>query len=202
YMLRDLHFSYLTYMSVHMGAIVASLISFPIWGKHADKIGNAKVLKVTSLLIPLIPILWLFSTNLVYLFVIEIFAGFVWGGFNLCSLNFIYDAVSPGKRTRCLGYFGFINGVATFMGAGLGGYLAERLPALNGSRILMLFVISAALRFLSHFLLSRHFHEVRPAAQKVSSVELFFSVVGITPLLEKGRDWSVLSFLKRSPWKD
>ncbi len=202
YMLQDLHLSYLTYMFIHMGAVVASLVSFPIWGKHADKIGNAKVLKATSLLIPLIPVLWLFSSNIAYLFVIEIFAGFVWGGFNLCSMNFIYDAVSPGKRVRCLGYFGFINGVATFLGAGLGGYLAERLPALNGSRILTLFVISAALRFLSHFLLSRHFHEVRPAAQKISSVELFFSVVGLRPLLEKGRDWDILSFLKRSPWKD
>lgn len=202
YMLRDLHLSYLTYMLVHMGAVLASLVSFPIWGKHADRIGNAKVLKTTSLLIPAIPLLWLFSTNLVYLFVIEIFAGFVWGGFNLCSLNFIYDAVSPGKRMRCLGYFGFINGVATFMGAGLGGYLAERLPLLNGSRILTLFVISGALRFLSHFLLSRHFHEVRKTTQRISSVELFFSVVGLRPLLEKGRDWDILSFMKRSPWKD
>ena len=202
YMLRDLHFSYLTYILVHMGSIVASLVSFPIWGKHADRIGNAKVLKTTSLLIPLIPVLWLFSTNLVYLFMIEVFSGFVWGGFNLCSLNFIYDAVSPGKRTRCLGYFGFINGVATFVGAGLGGYLAERLPTLNGSRILTLFVISAALRLLSHFLLSRHFHEVRTSTQKISNVELFFSVVGIRPFLEKGRNWSLLSFLKRSPWKD
>ncbi|HOW87500.1 MAG TPA: MFS transporter [Candidatus Omnitrophota bacterium] len=202
YMLQDLKFSYLTYMFIHMGAVAASIISFPLWGKHADRVGNAKILKTTSLLIPLIPVLWLFSSNLVYLFLIEIFAGFVWGGFNLCSLNFIYDAVSPGKRVRCLGYFSFINGVATFVGAGLGGYLAERLPMLNGSRILTLFVISAFFRLLSHFLLSRQFHEVRPSAQKISSVELFFSVVGIRPFLEKERDWSVLSFLKRSPWKD
>ncbi len=202
YMLRDLQFSYLTYMFIHMGAVMASLVSFPIWGKHADKIGNARVLKATSLMIPLIPFLWLFSSNILYLFTIEIFAGFVWGGFNLCSLNFIYDAVSPGKRVRCLGYFSVINGVATFMGAGLGGYLAERLPHLGGSRILTLFVISGILRFLSHLFLSRQFQEVRPSAQKISSVELFFSVVGLRPLLEKGHDWDILSFLKRSPWKN
>ncbi len=202
YMLRDLHFSYLVYMFIHMGSVTASLVSFPIWGKHADKIGNAKILKITSLLIPVIPLLWLFSNNIYYLFCAEIFSGFVWGGFNLCSINFIYDAVSPGKRVRCLGYFSAINGVATFLGAGLGGYLAERLPHLHGSRILMLFVISASLRLLSHFVLSPQFHEVRTTSHKMSSIELFFSVVGIKPFLEKSREWDVLSFLKKSPWKD
>ncbi|HOW58431.1 MAG TPA: MFS transporter [Candidatus Omnitrophota bacterium] len=200
YMLQDLSFSYFTYMLIHLGAVVSGLISFPIWGKHADAIGNAKVLKTTSLLIPLIPLLWTFSDNLFYLFCVEIFSGFVWGGFNLCALNFIFDAVSPGKRVRCLGYFSFINGVATFLGASLGGYLAERLPPLNGSRILSLFLLSAVLRMLSHFVLSRKFHEVRNNTQKVSSLELFFSVVGIKPLLEKGRDWNILSFLKKTPW--
>ncbi len=202
YMLRDLHFSYLTFMFIHMGSLTASLVSFPVWGKHADRLGNARVLKTTSLLIPLIPTLWIFSSNVLYLFTVEVFSGFVWGGFNLCALNFIYDAVSPGKRVRCLGYFGFINGVATFMGAGLGGYLAERLPLLHGSRILSLFAISAVLRFLSHFVLSGQFHEVRSPVQKSSSMELFFSVVGLRPLLDKGRDWAFFSFLKRSLWKD
>lgn len=202
YMLQDLHFSYLMYMIIHFGGLVSSLVSFPIWGKHADAVGNAKVLKTTSLLIPLIPLLWTFSTNLSYLFCVEIFSGFVWGGFNLCALNFIFDAVSPGKRVRCLGYYSFINGIATFLGASLGGYLAERLPHFSGSRILALFLLSGILRFLCHFVLSKRFHEVRTTTKKVSSVELFFSVVGIRPLLEKSRDWNILSFLKKSPWFD
>ena len=202
YMLQDLKVNYMVYMLIHLGGVVSSLVAFPIWGKHADSVGNARVLKTTSLLIPLIPLLWILSPNLWFLFCAEIFSGFVWGGFNLCALNFIYDAVSPGKRVRCLGYFSFINGVATFLGASLGGYLAERLPHLHGSRILMLLLISCVLRFLSHFVLSRHFHEVRPTTQKISSVELFFSVVGLRPLLEKGRDWNILSFLKKSPWVD
>ncbi len=198
YMLQDLKFNYLVYMFVHMGAVVAGLFSFPIWGRHADRVGNVKVLKITSLFIPMIPLLWLFSANLLYLFCIEIFAGFVWGGFNLCSVNFIYDAVSPGKRIRCLGYFSFIIGAATFLGASLGGYLAERLPPLNGSRILTLFVISAALRYVSHFVLSRHFYEVRPKTQPISSVELFFSVVGIKLRVERPREWGFLSLWKKT----
>lgn len=198
YMLQDLHWSYLTYMMVHLGGVVSGLISLPIWGKHADTVGTARVLKITSLLIPLIPLFWTFSTSIPYLFCVEIFSGFVWGGFNLCSLNFIYDAVSPGKRVRCLGYFSFINGLATFFGASLGGYLAERLPMMNGSHILPLLLISTAARFLSHFFLSRQFHEVRNSVQKVSRLELLFSVTGIRPLLGKDREWTLLSFIKKT----
>ncbi len=202
YMIRDLHFNYLVFMFVHLGAMTAGLFSFRIWGRHADSVGNARVLKLTSFLIPIIPVLWIFSSNLIYLFTIEVFSGFVWGGFNLCTLNFVYDAVSPGKRIRCLSYFTFINGIATFAGAITGGYLAENLPPFLGSRILTLFLLSAGLRALSHFILSKKFHEVRTTPKKVSSVELFFSVVGIRPVLGLGRDWGFMASLRKFPRKD
>jgi hypothetical protein len=195
YLLRDLRFSYLGYMSVHLAAVASGLVAFPIWGKHADVVGNAKILKITSLLIPLIPLLWLVSKRFVYLTGVEFFAGFVWGGFNLCTTNFIYDAVSPEKRVRCLGYFNLINGMAIFGGASLGGFLADRLPLLWGFSFLSLFLLSGLLRFLAHFFLSRHFREVRESARKVSSVRLFFSVVGIRPLAGLNREWNVFPSL-------
>lgn len=164
YMLRDLKQNYLGYMLIHLSAVVASLIAFPLWGKHADSFGNAKVLRITGLLIPIVPMLWLFTSNIYLLMIIEFFAGFVWGGFNLCSVNFIYDACAPGKRVRCLSYFNLINGLAIFLGATLGGFLADRLPPLGGSPLLSLFAISGALRFLSYFALSGKFTEVRTTA--------------------------------------
>ena len=182
YMLHDLHFNYLLFMIVRFASVAAGLVSFPIWGKHADAVGNAKILKLTSLLIPAIPLLWMISPLPVYLICVEIFSGFVWGGFNLCALNFIYDAVSSGKRIRCLSYFAFINGIAIFLGALAGGFLVEHVPTMRGSAILTVFLISGILRFLSHFILSRKFKEVRLTAQKVSSLELFFSVTGIRQL--------------------
>jgi len=182
YMLRDLHFNYFLFMIIRFTSVAASLISFPIWGKHADAVGNAKVLKLTSFLIPAIPLLWMISPVPAYLICVEIFSGFVWGGFNLCALNFIYDAVSSGKRIRCLSYFAFINGVAIFLGATAGGFLIDHVPLFRGSAILTVFLISGMLRFLSHFILSRKFQEVRLTAQKISSLELFFSVMGIRQL--------------------
>lgn len=182
YMLRDLHFSYLTYMVVHLSGVIAGLIAFPIWGRHADALGNARILKISSFLIPVVPILWLISPNPFYLAVTNALAGFIWSGFNLCTTNFIYDSVTPHKRLRCLGYFNLINGTAIFAGASLGGFLAERIPPIWGYRLLTLFLISGILRFLADFFLSRHFSEVRASTKKASSIELFFSVLGVRPL--------------------
>ena len=182
YMLHDLHFNYLLFMTIRFVSIAAGLISFPIWGRHADAVGNAKILKLTSFLLPAIPLLWMVSPLPAYLVCVEIFSGFVWGGFNLCALNFIYDSVSSPKRIRCLSYFGFINGIAIFLGAAAGGFLVEHISPFRGSTILTVFLISGILRFLSHFILSKKFREVRLTAQKMSSLELFFSVTGIRQL--------------------
>lgn len=198
YMLRDLNLNYFQYMLIHLSAVAGSVVSFPVWGRHADHFGNAKILKVSSLLIPLVPLLWLLPPSVPLLVLVEIYAGFVWGGFNLCSLNFIYDAVTPDKRVRCLGYFNLINGVAVFAGATLGGLVADRLPPLMGYRLFSLFLISGLLRIACHFLLSGKFREVRTTAKAVSGRKLLASVVGIRPLFVSGtRNWNIFMFFKK-----
>lgn len=188
YMLRDLKYDYLHYMAVHLSAVVSGLVAFPIWGKHADLVGNARILKLTSFGVPLVPFLWLVSGNPVYLMIVEAYAGFVWCGFNLSSTNFIFDAVSPAKRVRCIGYFTLINGVSIFLGATLGGFLADQLPILFKYQLMTLIFLSGVLRMLAHFFLERHFQEVRATVKAVSSGELFFSVVGIKPLIAEERE--------------
>lgn len=188
FMLRDLHFTYLQYMIIHLAAVVAGLVAFPIWGRHADVVGNAHVLKLTSFLIPIIPIFWVLTQNFYLLILVELFAGFVWGGFNLCSVNFIFDAVTPEKRVRCLSYFSLITGFSIFLGANFGGYLAAHLPAIRGFQLCSLFLLSGILRFAAHFIFSKNFKEVRASARKTSSSKLFFSVLGIRPLLGRTRE--------------
>ena len=187
FMLRDLQLSYLTYMALQVSAALAALIALPLWGKHADLVGNVRVLRLSSFLAALIPALWLFSQVPTYLMAVQMVSGFAWSGVTLSAGNFIYDAVTPQKRVRCIAYFNVINGLALFFGSSLGGYLASRLPALFGYRMLGLFALSCACRLLFYLLLSRSFREVR-AAREVSIQELFFSVVGIRPLVGPARD--------------
>lgn len=188
HLLDNLHFNYVAYMSVFLTSQAAQFISFPIWGRHADIVGNARVLKTTSLLLPLIPIYWMFVTDLRILLIFEFFGGFVWGGFNLCSANYIFDAVTPEKRVRCLAYFSLLNGTALFLGATLGGYLADHVPQWFDYRITTLFLFGSVTRFGMHFILSKRFREVRAGARDVSSKNLFFSVAGIRPITEKTGD--------------
>ncbi len=191
YMLQDLHFNYLQYMAVVIAGVAAGLVSFPIWGRHADVVGNARILKTTGLLVPMIPILWLFSKNVYYLIAVELCSGFAWAGFNLCATNFIYDAVTPQKRVRCIGYFSLIQGVAICAGGVLGGYLATRVPPVNGSALLTLMLFSGLLRLSVYWLLSPQFQEVRSSATPVSSTRLFFSVLGVRPLEGVNQEWNV-----------
>lgn len=188
YMLRDLGWNYFTYMVVHLAATAAGFIAIPVWGRHADVAGNVRILKISGWLVPVIPFLWLVSSDPRYIFVVELFAGFSWAGFTLSSTNFIYDAVTPEKRVRCLGYFNLFQGMAIFGGSLIGGFIADVLPPLRGHSLLTLFVISGSLRLVSHLALAGQFREVRTSARPVSSLRLFSSVVGIRPALEPDKE--------------
>lgn len=180
YMLRDLRFHYLQYMGVHLAAMIAGMLSAPIWGRHADVIGNARILRTTGLLITMIPVWWTVGRHPIYLMGVEWVAGFLWGGFLLCATNFIYDAVPPRRdRVKALSAFNLMQGVAVFAGVGLGGLIADHLPAVRGSSLMTLALLSAMLRVLVWATLSRRFHEVRASAKRVSSREFLFSIVGL-----------------------
>jgi len=198
YLLSELHLSYLNYMLVHFSGIFAGLISLPIWGKHADITGNARLLKLTGLLVSFIPFCLLFSRQIAYLAIIEFFSGFVWGAFNLCAITFIFDAVSPAKRARCLGYFSLIHGIGIFIGTLLGGYLFEAAPLILGSPFYPLFLISAAARLVVSLTLGNAFQEIRKVSP-VTQRQLFASVVGIRPLAGLARGWNVFPEYEQKP---
>jgi MFS family permease len=161
YMLSDLNFNYVTFTIVTSAASVASLGFLTFWGRRADLAGNIKVVKVTSFMIPLVPLLWLASKNVYYLIFAQIVSGFAWSGFNLAGVNFVYDASEAQNRTKYIAVFNAITCLATFLGALIGGYLVPILPRLFGYQLLSLFTISGILRGLVAILLVRQLVEVR-----------------------------------------
>jgi len=181
-MLKDLKFGYLLYTVMLLSSALTRHISISRWGEHADKIGNIRILRFTSLFIGLIPLLWIINRNPAYLILVQIFSGFLWSGFNLCASNFIYDAATPEKRPRCIAYFNALNGLFLSAGALLGGLLVKVVPDLWGYKILTLFLISSVLRIFVVFCMRGHVQEVRDV-EHVSNKDLFFSMINRKAIL-------------------
>jgi MFS family permease len=196
YMLRDLNFSYLTYVAVNATATIANLIFLTFWGKRTDRAGNIKIVKITSLLIPLVPLLWIINHHLYFLIPVQILSGFAWSGFNLASGNFLYDAAPRENRTQYIALFNATNGIAICLGSLVGGYLAPHLPHLLDNNLLALFLISGILRGAVAISLSRTFSEVR-RVPKVGTLDLLISRPA---LVWAGIRNTLDSFFSPAPW--
>lgn len=161
FMLRDLGFSYITYTIVTTTVPLASILAVSYWGRRADALGNRQIILICSLVVSVLPAMWLISRQVYFLIIIQILAGIFWAGFNLCSANFIYDSVIPEKRTRCISYFNIFNGFSICAGNLLGGFLATHIPPLFGYRLIALFALSSFLRILASILLLKRVKEIR-----------------------------------------
>jgi len=161
YMLLELNFSYLVIAIVTLSASVTTVLFMPIWGKFSDKYGNLRSLRICGLLIPAIPVLWLVSPNPFYLIIVQGISGILWAGFNLASVNFIYDAASKQRRGICFAYFGVLDGICIFVGATLGGLFATYVSVGFMTTLFLLFLISGVLRLVVSAIMLPKLKEVR-----------------------------------------
>ncbi|MEA3413961.1 MAG: MFS transporter [Nanoarchaeota archaeon] len=139
YLLRYLGFDYITFILIAISGTMFSVITLNLWGKISDKYGNYKVIALTTLIIPLTPLLWILSPSRIYLFIVPaIFGGTAWTAFLISSGNFIYDNISKQKRGKAISYFNLMIGLGAFAGGLTSAYLIK---VINTSWIEPLFLI-------------------------------------------------------------
>lgn len=194
YMLKDLQFSYTTFMLINISASLSSLVFMPIWGKFSDKYGNRELLKLGSILIPFLPLLWIFSTSPYYLALVPQLAGGIgWGAFNLGASNFIYDSVSIQRRGLCVAYYNMFIGMGVFLGAGLGGLLAYYLTIAFMNKLLFIFLISSVTRLAVTLIILPLIKEVRKLKKPKANPLLYFNE--IAPM--KGMVYGIVHNIKK-----
>jgi MFS family permease len=193
YMLGELGLSYLAFTVVNAAAIVAKVFSMPVWGLAADRFGARRVLSLTGLLMPLVPVLWLASTKLSWLIAIQLYAGFIWGGFEVAAFSFIFDTTTPPKRATCVAYFNMRNGAALISGALLGSVIV-RLDAAFMSGYLLVFLLSGLVRLGASLLFLPRLREVR-AVETIGYSRLFLKVVSSMPA--EGLVYGLIPFRRR-----
>lgn len=149
YLWKDLALNPIWFAVVSTSAGIFSALSMTLWGRFADKYGNRELLRVGSLLLALMPFLWLVSPNPLYLiFVAQLVSGLGSAAFNLSASNFIYDSVSPQRRAICVAYYNLLNGGGIFVGSLIGGLLAQFLQLKFISIFFFIFIVSGVLRLL------------------------------------------------------
>jgi MFS family permease len=190
YMLRDLKLSYVEFTMVTAVMVIAQFLTFKSWGRLSDRFGNKEILNICGWGVCIVPVLWLFSPNLLYLMAIQAYGGFTWAGFSLAASNFMFDAVSPPKRARCVAYQGLINGFSVVAGSLAGGYLAGHLPKeitigawvwKPTSVLLYIFLISGIMRLIAAALFLPRFKEVR-TVEPIRRRDLIFRISQIRPI--------------------
>jgi MFS family permease len=170
YLLRDLHLTYLQYGLWLAAPILGQLLSLQEWGRLGDTYGNKKVLVLTGLIIPILPVLYIFSSNWVMLVGINFLSGLIWPGFSLSLGNYVFDAVQPGDRTKGVAIYNTVNAIGAGIGAMLGSWLATVAPSQLvffglvlplASNLPILFLASGILRLMVSLTLLNTFKERR-----------------------------------------
>ncbi len=156
YMLEGLHFGYIAYTLIIASSIISNMLFQPFWGRFADKFGSINTIKLCGFFIFLVPLLWVFSPLfsyskfilVVYLFMVEFFSGFIWAGFDLSTGTFAYYAVTKERLALCSSYMSILVSIGSFFGALIGGFISEEGFILGFSAFLIVFFLSAILRFM------------------------------------------------------
>ena len=139
--------------------------------KFTDKYGPVAVMRLTGFFIPLIPFVlvftFFFSNNqplvIIYLICMELLNGIIWGGFNLATTTFLFNAVSTERMAICTSYYSMINAVVIFIAAAFGGYLSSLPSPFILPAILIVFLISAMARMAVYLSFFRNVNEVGEA---------------------------------------
>lgn len=150
YLLRYLGLDYISYILISLAGTIFSVFLLNFWGKIADKYGNYKVLSITSLFIPLTPILWILSPSKIYLFFIPALIGGVsWAGFLMASSNYIYLNTSKKNQGTYISYLNLVIGMGIFLGAIISAFLLENLKTDWIEPLILIFIIGFLLRAIT-----------------------------------------------------
>lgn len=159
--LRDLHFNYLTVAIAHASTVLGAIAFIKFWGRMVDNFGTSKVIWVSGLMVTVIPLPYLFISDPHQIWIANLYSGATWSGYNMALFNHILNATDQRQRNHYIAFGSLVGGVLGFAFTLLGGFLATRLPALNGYTLRSLFLLSACLRLVVCLASFRRIREYR-----------------------------------------
>jgi len=140
---------------------ISNFSSSNYFGKLCEKIGDYKVLKISTYIIVFLPILWILlyyldnQTQIIATFIVSILAGICFSAYTLSSFNLLYKISKKEDLIHFSALGTFIRGAAILLGGILAGvivesnYINEIAENFSLIPIHISMIISVFLRFLS-----------------------------------------------------
>ena len=123
YLVHDLRASMIQVGILTAATSLASLPALRVFGPLADRWGPRRIILITSLLIPILPIAWIFVPSPWYVLWINLASGVLWSGFSMCVLNLLLQISPEAERARLTAVHQIIVAVSLALGAAFGGWV-------------------------------------------------------------------------------
>ncbi|MCE5185771.1 MAG: MFS transporter [Planctomycetaceae bacterium] len=173
YMLNDLHLSYLNYTILQSIPSVMIVLTMSFWGKLCDRIGYVMPMRLFSVILVGLPLVWVITRDYWLLVCSQMLAGISWGGMQMTSFNYTLDAVGQHNRLTSISYLNVITGICMFLGSTLGGIAEPILPQWTSSPLHNIFIVSSLLRIVP-VLIFQALPTDKPRYAKMTATERFF----------------------------
>jgi MFS family permease len=192
YILQDIHLSYFGYGGWLAAGLLGQLLTLQAWGQFGDRFGNKALLSITGFTVPILPMLYLVSTNVGFLLAVNFLGGVIWAGLALGLQNYVFDSVRPEDRAKAVALYSTVNAIGWSVGALLGSWLVEHLPARiewagiilqPASNLPFVFFLSGVLRLLVSSSLLGTFHEARQV-ERVPRQQLLWELPLVKPVAQ------------------
>jgi len=184
YMLNELKFSVEMLGIMTAITILAKIVSYPYWGRIIDRFTNRAVLIATAFMVPLIPLIWLFSKELWVIAIAQAFSGFIWAGFDLAvfnsALSFVGRELRPAFISKYNSFAAFANGCGALAGAL---FLANfgTLSFIGFSGIMLVFLISGVARMVVALVFVQKLTTKKEMVNKTDERTMIFRLVAVYP---------------------
>ena len=167
YILRTMELSYLVLTLCMVAWWLGNVFSSKYWGRETKKHGNYYVLKLTTIYMCMLPVLWIGvyyfdeKGRIIVSFIINLLAGFTFSGFGLSSFNILYDISKEEEVIKFSSLVNCLKGIGVFTGSVIAGsivdstYIINIFSNYNFTSIQFSMLISILLRCLSYNVLTR-----------------------------------------------
>jgi MFS family permease len=176
-----------------MTPAVATITTIALWGRIIDRFGSIPTLKLTAIIICLLPLPWVLTSSYPLLLLTQVVQGFSASGFDLAVFTFYIGSLKTQERISYIAYLNAIGSICSFAGTTFGGIIVPYLPQVAHWQLQSIFILSVLMR-LGPVIMFQFIHKEEHKSTLIAFKQFLLNP-GLT--LRTGVTTSIMRYFKR-----